>query len=673
MTKLDQAKARFTRTLLLLAAFSFFINLLMLTMPLYMLQIYDRILPSQSLDTLTFLSIIAVAALAVLGMLDAVRGVIASRAALRLETDLGASALAASMLPGNSAGDIRPLRDLAGVRSYISSRGVLSLLDLPFSPFFIGILYFVHPILFWLTLGGALLLLGLAWFNHRATAKSSAAAQVKTAMAIKTAQSLSHEADTMRAMGMGHNGVGHWGRDNAEALNLQSDVDARAAILSGFSRTLRMILQIAILGVGAWLVLQGEMTAGMIFACSIISGRGLQPLDQVIGSWKQTASARESWEGLKAALALLPEERDRTMLDRPEGVIDVQNVTVTQPRGTPGDPILNRLSFTISAGDIVGIVGPSGSGKSTLARLLVGASLPSAGTIRIDGNELANWNPAQLGMSVGYLSQEVQLLPGSVKDNIARLLPNPDDAMVLEAARKAQVHDLIQGLPHGYDTQIGQGGFTPSVGQRQRIALARAFYGNPQIMVLDEPNANLDEDGEQALRLALIEARKSGATVILITQRMNILGSVEKVLRLHKGKVDFFGPVKQFVEAIDQARIQAQDPAKLSPAVAKVATSDAGTTTNPARPDRPGNIGHSGTAMPPSPFPTAPQTSPSAPPPGKVPFAQIPPATPPQGRRQSGQPQKQDVREGAAKPPLMPQQTGAAFPFPESPSRGRKT
>ncbi len=555
MEKLNEVRGVFKRILILLAVFSFAVNLLMLTMPLYMLQIYDRILTSQSMDTLIYLSVIAAAALIVLGLLEAVRAILASRAATKMETILGAEALRVGMKKsGLGEANIKPVRDLAAVRGFVSSRAIFAILDMPFSPIFIGIIYLIHPTLFWITLGGAVILFLLAVLNQWVTSKASAQAVNSQGSAMAVAQSISRNGETLQAMGMMQNGIRLWGSQNAEALIASDDVDSRNAILSGLSRTIRMGLQVAILGVGALLVLQGEMTAGMIFASSIISGRGLQPIDQVIGGWKQTVMAWRSWKDLQQTLTESDGQKKYTRLPAPKGHVSVEGALVLGPNGPASSPVINRVSFELKAGEVVGIVGPSGSGKSTLARLLVGAQKPHAGTIRFDGTEIQNWDPVQIGEHIGYLGQHVELLPGTIAQNIARLAAEPDDAKVLEAAEKAQVHQLIQSLPNGYDTRIGPGGTGLSGGQKQRIGLARAFYGNPQIMVLDEPNANLDEDGEAALHRALLVAKQSNVTIAIITQRSQALSVVDKVLRMHSGSKDFFGTRDEFVQALQSLR-----------------------------------------------------------------------------------------------------------------------
>jgi len=568
VSELEIARKRFTRVLLAIGGFSLVLNLLLLTMPLYMLQIYDRILPSRSMDTLLFLSLIAGAALLVLGILEAVRAVMASRAAAALETNLGPAALRVSIegrqegTAGGSANgpmgrggqEAQTMRDLTTVRSFISSRAMFSLMDLPFAPIFVAILYFIHPTIFWVTVGGAIVLLALAVINQWLTSRPTSDYLAQQGGALATAQALTANGTTVRAMGMTESGIAAWGKHAALSLTSQSVVDTRNALITGLSKSLRMGLQIAILGIGAWLVLQEQMTAGMIFAASIISGRALQPIDQVIAVWKQFGVTRKSWENLTRALAGHKTRDSRTRHPAPKGEITVSSALVMSSEGISRPPLLNRVSFRLMPGELLGVVGPSGSGKSTLARLLVGAQRPNTGSVRLDGSSLADWEPTDLGTHIGYVGQEVELFPGTVRENIARLSVQPDDAAVLAAARKAQVHELIQKLPNGYDTRVGPGGTGLSGGQKQRIALARAFYGNPRVMVLDEPNANLDEEGEIALHRALLSARDAGVTTVIITQRKQVLRAVDKILRLHSGAVDFFGSRDDFINALQKIR-----------------------------------------------------------------------------------------------------------------------
>ncbi len=560
MKLLTKARSEFRQVFMTMAIFSFVINLLMLTMPLYMLQIYDRILPSRSTETLTFLSIIAVVALVVLGLLEAVRNVVAARAAARLEATLGAETLVTVIDRGRETqGDIQPMRDLTTVRSTISSRVIFALLDLPFAPVFIGFLYFLHPHLFWITLVGAVVLAIIAILNQWMSTAPTNAAGAKTNAALGAAQSFARNSESLRAMGMVNNSISIWGRANADALIAQDTAARSTAIFTGLSRTIRTGLQIAVLGYGAFLVLAGEMTAGMIFAASIISGRGLQPIDQVIGGWRQYVATWSAWKRLRKVLAETAADHKRTTMPEAKGEITADGVVVIMPGGSIDSAILKRVSFGLHPGDSLGVVGPSGAGKSTLARVLVGAVPANGGKVRLDGAELSNWSPEDLGHQIGYLSQEIELLPGTVAENIARLASNADSESVLAAAQKAGVHELILNLPDGYDTRLGPGGFTLSGGQRQRVALARAFYGDPKLMILDEPNANLDEEGDLALSRALKAAKDSGTTVVLITQRPQILANVDKILRLQSGTVDFFGSREEFITKLTELKKQATE------------------------------------------------------------------------------------------------------------------
>ncbi|WP_434722112.1 type I secretion system permease/ATPase [Mesorhizobium sp. RIZ17] len=517
--------------------FSLLINLLLLVIPLYLLQVYDRVLPSSSVETLVYLSIIAVAALGFLGLLDAIRAVYTQRIAATVNDRLGATVFAASL---GARSTLSPLNDLASVCAFIRSRGVSMLFDLPFAPIFLALLYLIHPVLFWVTLGGAVLLVVLVVANQLAVGRNDALSAERSALASKAEQAFARNAETLRAMGMVENAARAWGRHVAAALALHDRSAGANALFSGASRALRMMLQLAILGAGAWLVLKGEMTAGMIFASSLVSSRALQPLDQLIGSWRQLADARRAWSRLAATLAAQPAVASRLILPDPTGAIAAQDLFFIAPDATFGaEPILKRLSFAISAGEAVAIVGPSGAGKSTLARLLVGAAQPSGGTVRIDGAELRTWDENQLGRHVGYLAQEVELFPGSIADNIARFDADADDAAIIEAAKRAEAHELVLSLRDGYQTTVAG---TLSGGERQRIGLARAFYGNPRILVLDEPSTHLDGAGETALEAVLAAARAAGVTTIVITHRPAIASACDRVMVLRGGVIEAFGP-----------------------------------------------------------------------------------------------------------------------------------
>ena len=560
---LQSARNGIVRLLLPLGVFSLVVNLLLLVVPLYMLQIYDRVLPTQSMDTLRFLSIIAVGSLVVLGLLEVVRAMMASRAATRMEKQLGADALLTSMMSGRATqGDIQPLRDLSAIKQFVSSRAIFNLIDLPFAPLFIAILYLIHPALFLLTLAGAAVLLLLAVLNQWIVAKPQRESGEKSMAAQATAQALTRNSESLRAMGMVEAAVNRWGAVQAESMQHHSTVDARNAVLSGISRTIRMGLQVAILGYGAYLVLQGQMTAGMIFASSIISGRALQPIDQVIAGWRQYVSTWAAWTRLGRSVAVVDMEREFTPMPEPRGLLTVENVTIRNPSGRADAPILDRVSMRLEPGQVLGLLGPSGSGKSTLARVLVGAVVPDAGVVRIDGSDLRNWDPAVLGRQVGYVSQEVELLPGTIASNIARLDPEADPQKLQAAAERAQVTDLIKSLPGGFDTPVGPGGMGLSGGERQRIALARAFYGDPKIVVLDEPNAALDEQGERALYLAMLAAKQAGATVVIVSQRNMPVKLTDLVMHLVDGRVDYFGEPQPFYDKREEFMAKRREAAR---------------------------------------------------------------------------------------------------------------
>lgn len=543
--RITALRSAFLRSLIDLGLFSSSINVLLLVSPLYMLQVYDRVLPSSSLDTLLYLSILVVLALTFLGLLEIIRSFYAQRIAANLDRQIAGLAFTTALSgPRAEASEIQPLRDLASVRGFIASRGLTTLFDLPFAPFFILLLYFVHPILCWITIAGAALMIGLVILNQLANSNGSVVAMERSARANLSAQAFVRNADTLRAMGMTRNTVGVWGKLFAEATDASDRSANINSIFSGISRALRMMLQMAILGFGAILVLKGELTAGMIFASSIISGRALQPLDQLVGVWKQMSDARRCWGRVRKMVAASEATaHPKLQLPQPRGTITVRDLVYLPPNAPAGsNPILKWLSFEIAAGESVAVIGPSRAGKSTLARLLVAAIQPNGGSVKIDHADIKTWDEEQLGRSIGYLAQDVQLLPGTIAENIARFDPNASDEAIVEAARRAQVHTLILSQVNSYQTRIGYSGTTLSGGERQRIGLARAFYGRPRILILDEPNANLDSEGESALECALSQAKAAGVTVIIVTHRMSIATSCDKVMVLKSGALDSFGP-----------------------------------------------------------------------------------------------------------------------------------
>ncbi|WP_052161839.1 type I secretion system permease/ATPase [Hoeflea sp. BAL378] len=536
------------RGLLVAALFSFALNLLMLTVPLYMTSVYDRVLSSRSEETLIVLSIAAVGALAVASLLEVVRQMVMNRTGTRLETSLGAAVMSASLKGARvSGGDIQGLRDLAQVRNFLSSPLAGALFDIPVAPAYLAVVFLIHPSLGWLSLGAAVVIVLVSIVNERVTKAPHAEAGNHTLTALQKAQAQMRNAETVRAMGMFPNCVSSWGEDNARALIAADKAGGRNALFNGLSHFLRLFLQVAVLGFGAYLVLaDSSVSAGIIFAASIISARALMPVNQVIGGWRSLVAARQAWARLKLLLAAAARERDVMPLPEPVGSITAEKLVYQVAPGE--EPILKGLSFAIQPGEVVGILGPSGAGKSTLARILVGALTPTSGTVRIGGDDLGNWRADALGPHIGYVPQDVELLPATIAQNIARMEPVPDSDKVIAAARLANCHELIQRLPHGYDTVLSPQGHALSGGQRQRVALARAFYGNPKVVVLDEPNASLDNDGELALLAALKQASEAGITCLVVTQRTSVAAALHTVMLLNDGRIEAFGPRNEILQ-----------------------------------------------------------------------------------------------------------------------------
>lgn len=538
MENLKKAVRSFRLALLIIGGFSFFAALLQLTIPLYMLQIYDRVLPSNSNDTLIFISILAAIALVILGITEMIRQFMGNRAAARFDTWLSTDVLEEVIRNGQATGGTtQPLKDLQAVRSLVGSKILIGIVDLPFASVFIVCMYLIHPHLFFLTIGGTVLLILIAFLNRTMASNSSTAQGLAQMQAGRDAEFFARNSDSILAMGMLKDVVSVWGKSNASSLTEGDRSSAINSFFSGLSRTIRFGLQAAMLGYGAWLVQKGEMTAGMIFASSILSGRALQPIDVVINSWPQISAGRAAWGRVQKFLEGVKARAKYTELQRPEGHLSVSKVLQRNPTDAKAAPILARISFDLPAGISLAIVGASGSGKSTLARIMTGAEKPFAGEVRLDGHDISNWDPEDLGQNIGYLAQDVELLPGTVAQNISRFRSDATSEAVQKAAEMAKVEEIIKRLPKGYDTHIGPGGISISGGEKQRVALARALYGQPRLLVLDEPNSSLDKAGELALMSALETAKKLGITVVLITQRDNILKSVDRIMQMNAGKI----------------------------------------------------------------------------------------------------------------------------------------
>jgi ATP-binding cassette subfamily C protein len=538
---LREWRALAKRTFVTVAAFSVFVNLLMLTVPIYLFQLSDRVLTSRSMDTLFMLSILAVAFIAILSALDICRRQVLGALANRLETILGGPLLGSviSTPQATGAAQIEAMRSLHHVRNFISSPVMLLLFDAPMAPLYFAAVFLISPQLGIIALAAGLLLAGIAVVNQRVTSRPLGQAGAHAATADARAESLARNWQVINAMGMLQESVLHWGREHSRALVLQGGALMRNFWISGASRFFRLITQISVLGYGAYLALDGQITGGMMIAASIIASRALQPLEGMIEGWRSVVQTRSAYARVIAAVEAFRREEPRLRLPRPQGHLVADRILYIPPGSK--EPILNGVSFELQPGMSLAIVGPSGSGKSTLARILVGCLNPTAGRVRLDGTELRNWDRRQFGEFTGYLPQEVELFPGTIKENVCRMRSDLPDEKVYEAANVAGVHEMITHLPNGYETVLQTNGAPLSGGQKQRIALARALFGAPAMIVLDEPNSNLDAAGEQALNETILRAKQDGVTVVVITQRPALLNAVDRVLVLRAGRAEAFG------------------------------------------------------------------------------------------------------------------------------------
>jgi PrtD family type I secretion system ABC transporter len=526
------------------AIFSGMVNVLMLAGPLYMLQIYDRVLSSHSVPTLVALSLFLVGAYAFQAILDLIRSRVVVRAAGLLDRHLGATvhnAVVRLAIQSRQAGlAAQPVRDLDQIRTFLTSAGPIAIVDLPWMPVFLFICYLIHPWLGLLALAGGLMLLSATLLTERASRVPAREVAQGASTRAAMVEADRRNSETVLAMGLGEALAKRWATLNdayLAAVERSSDV---VGSFGSISKVLRLLLQSAMLGLGAYLVIRQELTPGSMIAASIMMGRALAPIETAIANWRSFVAARDSTRRLSEVLARVGVAREKTELPRPHRGIDVEDVVVAAPETQTA--IVGNVKFRLAAGEVLGIIGPSGSGKTSLVRVLVGVWRPARGTVRLDGATLDQWSPENIGPHVGYVSQAIELFDGTVAENIARMTVEPDADAVINAAKAAGAHDMILRLANGYDTRIGDAGAILSAGQRQRVALARALYGDPFLVVLDEPNANLDQDGEAALMQAIRDAKGRGAIVLMIAHRAGALAVCDKILFLREGAQQAFGP-----------------------------------------------------------------------------------------------------------------------------------
>ncbi len=528
------------RVLLFVAFFSFIINLLMLVGPLYMMQVYDRVLTSGSVPTLLFLTLAAGGLIFVGSLLEGARARILVRLGGRFDELLSARMFARSVVHGltGKTDQNTSLRDLDTFRTFLTGAGLFFFFDAPWTPLFLAVIFLLHPLLCLVAATGAAILFVLALVSELATRKPLTTASQHMSLAMQFAGNASTNADTVEAMGMMPGLRARWQQQYRRGLYLQSRASDRAGLLTATTKFIRPMLQVAILGVGAYLALNQVISAGAMIAASIMMGRALAPVEGAIGNWRSFVLARNAYGRIRETLTSAGRKTSSLMLPSPVGAVSVERLFGGPPNA--GKPIIKGVAFELRAGEALGLIGPSASGKSTLAKLLVGVWPGLQGSVRLDGADIAEWDRAALGPYVGYLSQNIELFDGTIADNIARF-GQVDSEAVIAAARDAGVHEMILRLPEGYDTRTGPGGAMLSGGQRQRVGLARALYGQPTLIVLDEPNANLDGHGDAALLKALWGIKARGATLIVIAHRPSILEVVDKILVLREGTMAQFG------------------------------------------------------------------------------------------------------------------------------------
>lgn len=538
------------RNLIIVMLFTVASNVLVLAIPIYLFQISDRVLTSRSTDTLIMLTIVIVGAILLQAAFDALRRCILMRTAVEFAAQLGApilSAAARASLQGNGK-EYQTLGDLQQVRSFLVSRTLLAFLDAPIAPIFLLAVFLIHPDLGIIVVVTAIFLLIFTQINQRVTAAPFAEANAAQVKANLHLDSMTRNSQIINALAMIPEAVQIWGKDTAASLKAQVIAQDRNILIAALSKGVRLLTQVTMLGWGAYLSLQGELTGGMVIASSIIAGRALAPIEGAIEGWNQFSQSRAAYGRISALLKASPLNFERLNLPKPEGRLDVERLLYV-PQGTKR-VVLNGISFALQPGESLAIIGNSGAGKTTLGKMLVGSILPTSGSVRLDLMDLRNWDQRQFGENIGYLPQDVQLFPGTIKANIARMRSDADDAQIYRAAMLADVHEMIATLPHGYETMVSADGSPLSGGQKQRIALARAFFGDPHLVVLDEPNSNLDSAGDVALMRALQHAKEQKITMITITQRPSLLQSVDKILLIVNGTVALFGMRMDVLKAL---------------------------------------------------------------------------------------------------------------------------
>jgi PrtD family type I secretion system ABC transporter len=548
--------ARFRKFFLFAGVFSFAINVLLIVPAIYMLQVFDRVMTSRSQETLVMLSAFAAASLLVMAALDYVRSQLLARAAVALDKILGplvVREMLASQSQSTPSTTPYAIRDVSALRGFLAGSPLIALFDIPWIPFYIVVISLFHPLLGLVALGGAVILLGVTIANERLSREPLERMEAQSRKASTFVDLSLRNAESIAAMGMAPSILANWERHHNRVLMSQLSSSRTASRASAATKFVRQTIQVAVLGAGAYLVINLEASAGVMIAATILLGRSLAPVEGLVAGWKALVDARGAYIRLDKLLRARNQEAVVTTLPPPSGILELERVVFGfrhQPQMT-----IKSVSLRLPAGETLAVIGPSGSGKSTLARLIIGIWAPLGGTVRLDGADVSAWPRDELGKHVGYLPQDVELFSGTVSENIARM-GTPDSAAVVAAAQRANAHEMILKLPKGYDTPIGDAGALLSGGQRQRIALARALYGTPRFVVLDEPNSNLDTEGELALLAALRELKREKSTCVVITHRPSLLETTDKVLVLRDGAIDRFGTPAEVLPQVAPKRLQ---------------------------------------------------------------------------------------------------------------------
>lgn len=537
-----------------LGAFSAIINLLMLAPSLYMLQVYDRVLQSRNEITLLMLTLLMLGAYALMSALEFVRSFVLIRIGARLDMQINKRIYTAAFEQnlkqgGGNAG--QALQDLAQIRQFLTGNGLFAFFDAPWFPLYLIVIFMFDVYLGLFALGAVALMVLLAYVNEVVSKKPLAEANAMAVASSNLATNNLRNAEVIEAMGMLPNLMARWFKLHGRFLQLQAEASEKSGLVTAASKFVRVAVQSLVLGLGALLVIEGKMSPGMMIAASILLGKATGPIDQLINVWKQWSGVNSAYQRLNALLTAHPPRQAGMDLPKPLGAVSVEAVTAAPPGSTVA--VLKGLTMALQPGDVLGVIGPSGSGKSTLARLLVGVWPAAVGKVRLDGADIYQWNKNQLGPSIGYLPQDIELFAGTVAENIARF-GEVDSEKIITAAKRAGVHDMILHFPQGYDTRMGEAGAGLSGGQKQRIGLARAMYDDPSLLVLDEPNSNLDDVGEQALVTAIHDLRQRGKTIVIVTHRTTVLGATTKLLLLRDGVAQGFGPRDQVLQAMAQAQ-----------------------------------------------------------------------------------------------------------------------